>query len=58
VDGQKRHEMSGDGRYSQWGSLYTVTRNDMTVDGRRWSAADRQCNGSCFWRPACRLLEY
>ena len=46
------------GRYPQTGRGYTTRGRRMTVHGRRWRMADGLFNGSRFWRPANRVIEY
>ena len=46
------------GRYPQTGRGYTTRGRRMTVHGRRWRTADELFNGSRFWRPANRVIEY
>ena len=46
------------GRYPQTGRGSTTRGRLVTVHGRRWRTADGLFNGSRFWRPANRVIEY
>ena len=46
------------GRYPQTGRGHTTRGRRMTMHGRRWRTADGLFNGSRFWRPANRVIEY